>query len=210
MWPDAAETQALLDLVRQDQPEAVDRLLTRHRAPLRRMIDLGLDPRLAQRLDASDVVQEVLLEASRRLNDYLRDPALPFHLWLRHMARDHLIDAHRRHRQAQCRTLDRERPLLPAGLADHSSLVLGAQFIDQELTPASAAIRQELQARLERALAELSADDREIIVLRVYEQLSNQEVAAELGLTEPAAGMRFVRAVRRLKALLEPGGGNLP
>jgi RNA polymerase sigma-70 factor (ECF subfamily) len=207
MWPDSAETQALLDHVRQDQPGAVDRLLARHRDPLRRMIDLRLDPALAQRLDASDVVQEVLLEANRRLRDYLRDPAMPFRLWLRHMARDHLIDAHRRHRQAQCRSLDRERPLVPAGLADQSSQVLAAQFIDRELTPASAAIRQELQARLERALAELGEDDREIIVLRVYEQLSNQEAAAELGLAEPAAGMRFVRAVRRLKALMEPAAG---
>jgi RNA polymerase sigma-70 factor (ECF subfamily) len=207
MWPDSAETQALLDLVRQDQPGAVDQLLARHRDPLRRMIDLRLDPALAKRLDASDVVQDVLLEANRRLGDYLCDPVLPFRLWLRHMARDHLIDAHRRHRQAQCRSLDRERPLLPAGLADQSSQVLAVQFIDQELTPASAAIRHELQSRLERALAELSEDDREVIVLRVYEQLSNQEAAAELGLTEPAAGMRFVRAVRRLKALMEPSEG---
>jgi RNA polymerase sigma-70 factor (ECF subfamily) len=207
MWPDSAETQALLDLVRQDQPGAVDRLLARHRDPLRRMIDLRLDPALAQRLDASDVVQDVLVEANSRLRDYLRDPAMPFRLWLRHMARDHLIDAHRRHRQAQCRSLDRERPLVPAGLADQSSQVLAAQFIDREMTPASAAIRQELQARLERALAELGEDDREVIVLRVYEQLSNQEAAAELGLAEPAAGMRFVRAVRRLKALMEPAAG---
>jgi len=206
MNAETSETQALLDAARRGEPAAVERLLTRHREPLRRMIGLRLDPALAPRVDASDIVQEVLLEASRRLQDYLRAPDMPFHLWLRHMARDHLIDAHRRHRQAQCRSLDRERPLLPAALADHSSLELAAQFIDQELTPASAAIRHELQRRLDMALTQLSEDDREIILLKVFEQLSNQEAAAELGLSEPAAGMRFVRAVRRLKGLLGQDG----
>src|SRR5947209_2833222 len=127
------------------------------------MIGLRLDPAIAARVDASDVVQDVLLEASRRLNDYLRDPAMPFHLWLRHIARDHLIDAHRRHRLAQRRGVDREQPLVPAALADHSSLELAAQFLDQELTPASAAIRRELERRLHGAIAELDEDDRELI-----------------------------------------------
>src|SRR5207248_2586208 len=83
-----------------------------------RMIDLRLDPALAARLDASDVVQDVLLEAHRRLSDYLRNPTMPFALWLRHIAKDHLIDAHRRHRVAQRRSLDREQHLGPARLGD--------------------------------------------------------------------------------------------
>jgi RNA polymerase sigma-70 factor, ECF subfamily len=204
MWPDPQQTQALLDQVRRGDPQAVDQLLADHREPLRHMISLRLDPALAQRLDASDVVQDVLLDASHRLQDYLRNPALPFGLWLRQIAKDRLIDAHRRHRDAQCRSLDRERPLLPAAFADRSSLELAGRFIDHELTPASAAVRQELERRLHTALAQLGEDDREIIVLKVFEQLPNQDVAAELGLTEAAAGMRFVRAVRRLKALLGP------
>src|ERR1700733_13054294 len=104
--------------------------------PLRRMIDLRLDPALAARLDPSDIVQDVLLEAHRRLSDYLRNPVMPFHLWLRHIAKDHVIDAHRRHRLAQRRSLDREQSLRPA-LADESSFDLAAQLIDQDLTPAS-------------------------------------------------------------------------
>src|SRR5207249_7889106 len=79
-------TQELLDQVRRGEAGAVDRLLAQHREPVRRMIGLRLDPAIAARVDASDVVQDVLLEASRRLNDYLRDPAMPFHLWLRHIA----------------------------------------------------------------------------------------------------------------------------
>jgi RNA polymerase sigma-70 factor (ECF subfamily) len=208
MWPENPETQELLSQARRGEAEAVERLLTAHREPLRRMIGMRLDPALAARVDASDIVQDVLLEAHRRLEDYLRNPAMPFRLWLRHIAKDHIIDAHRRHRQAQRRSLDREQPLVPAVLADHSSFELAGQLLDQEPTPASAAIRRELQRRLNEAVAELDEDDREVILLRPGEQLSNQEVAAALGLSEAAASMRYLRAVRRLRAALLPGGGS--
>jgi len=204
MWPDPPETQELLEQARQGEPAAVDRLLARHREPLRRIIGLRLDRGLAARVDASDVVQEVMLEASRRLKDYLREPCMPFHLWLRHMAKDHIIDAQRRHQGAQRRAVHRERPIVPAAVADRSSFELAAQFFDREPTPASAVIRRELQCRLEAAIDRLDGDDREIILMRHYEQLSNQEAAAALGLTAAAASMRYLRAVRKLRALLAP------
>jgi len=204
MLDERPETRALLDQARAGDGDAVDQLLTAHREPLRRMINLRLDPALAARLDASDVVQDVLLEAHRRLSDYLRNPTMPFHLWLRHIAKDHIIDAHRRHRQAQRRSLDRERPIVPGRLDDHSSLELAGQLLDQEATPASEAIRRELQRRLQGAIAQLDDDAREVILMRHGEQLSNQEVAAALTLTEAAASMRYLRAVRRLRELLLP------
>jgi len=202
MVPEPQETQELLDQARHGEAQALDRLLVRHRDPLRRMIDLRLDPALAGRIDASDIVQDVLLEASRRLADYLKNPVMPFHLWLRHIAQDHIIDAHRRHRLAQRRSLDKEQPLHLGKVGDQSSLDLAAQLFDQELTPASAAIRHELQRRLETAVNALENDDREIIVMRHFEQMTNQEVAGILGLTEAAASMRYLRALRRLKTQL--------
>lgn len=203
--PNSQETQELLDQARRGDADAVNRLLDQHREPVRRMIGLRLDPAIAARVDASDVVQEVLLEASRRLNDYLRNPVMPFHLWLRHLAKDHLIDAHRRHHQAQKRGVDREQPIVPAAFAERSSIELAAQFLDQELTPASAAIQQEMERRLHSAIAALEDDDREIILMRHFEQLSNQEAATMLGLSEAAASMRHLRALRRLRQLLQPG-----
>jgi RNA polymerase sigma-70 factor (ECF subfamily) len=202
MLLDPGHTQELLDQARQGDAVAVDRLLAAHREPLRRMIALRLDPALAGRLDASDVVQDVLLEASRRLHDYLRDPAMPFALWLRHIAKDHVIDAHRRHRKAQRRSLDREQPMVPARLADQSSVEIMAQLFDQELTPASAAIQEEMHRRLEAAIASLEENDREVILMKLHENLSNQDVAAVLGLSEAATSMRYLRAVRRLRAIL--------
>src|SRR6266404_289265 len=147
-----SETQQLLEQARQGEAAAVERLLTAHREPLRRMIGLRLDPALAARVDASDVVQDVLLEAHRRLDDYLKNPALPFHLWLRHIAKDHIIDAHRKHHLAKKRGVDREQPMARPGWAEQSSLDLAAQLVGQELTPASAAIRNELERRLHLAL----------------------------------------------------------
>jgi len=201
MSTNSPETQRLLDQAQRGETAAVDQLLDQHRTSLRRMIDLRLDPALGRRVDASDIVQDVLLEASKRLADYVKNPAMPFHLWLRHIAKDHIIDMHRKHRLAQRRSIDKEQSIRPA-LTDQSSMDLAAQFIDQELTPASAAIRQELQRRLEGAVAEMDEDDREMILMRHFEQLSNQEVAAELGLSEAAASMRYLRAIRRLRTLL--------
>ncbi|HAO71758.1 MAG TPA: RNA polymerase factor sigma-70, partial [Planctomycetaceae bacterium] len=99
------QTLILLDRVRQGDTAAVNGLLERHRAAIRRMIDQRLDRVVRKRVDASDIVQDVLVEANRRLGDYLINPTMPFQLWLRHMARDRVIDAHRRHRVAGTRSL---------------------------------------------------------------------------------------------------------
>jgi len=209
MWPDAPQTEELLQRARGGDSAAVSDLLDRHRQALRRLVELRLDPAIKRRIDASDIVQDVLVEASRRLKEYLTNPAMPFHLWLRHMAKDRLIDAHRRHRGAQRRSMDREQPLLAAGSVDQSTLELAAQLRDPELTPAAAATWQETLRRFQAAVEQLDDTDREVILMRHFEQLSNQEIAQALGLTGAAASMRYLRAVRRLRNMLgEEGSTN--
>ena len=173
-----------------DDPSAVDRLLACHREPLRRMIAVRLDRSLGRREDASDVVQGVLLEASRRLAEYLRNPLLPFQLWLRQIARDRLIDVHRRHRVAGRRSIDRERPS-PLASSSTARRSIWPRTARSGATPAAEAIRRELVERFHAALEELGEDDREILLLRHFEHLTNSETAAGLGLSEPAAGMRY-------------------
>ena len=197
-WPESQETQELLRQAGAGDGEAVNRLMERHRESLRRMVQMRLDRALRARVDASDIVQEVLWEASRRLSDYLRDAKLPFHLWLRELAKDHVIDAHRRHRKAQRRSVDREQPQA-AEFADRSSLDLVAQLRDHELTPAAATIRKELAARFLSALDQLDEEDAEIVLMRHHEHLTNSEAAQALGLSPAAAGMRHLRAIRRLR-----------
>ncbi len=133
-----------------------------------------------------DVVQDVLVEANRRLQDYLANPQLAFHLWLRQITQDRIIDAHRRHRTSAKRSVDREQPMLVAlGGEDRSTMQLMNEIRDQELTPAAAVAQQEMARRVEAAIAELNDQDAEIVVMRHYEHLTNQETAAALGLSEP-------------------------
>jgi len=202
MWPDAEKTQELLAHAKRGDPGAVNRLLERHRDALRRIVQLRLDQRIQQRIDVSDIVQDVLVEANRRLREYLARPAMPYHLWLRQIAQDRIIDAHRRHRASAKRSVDRERPLAVPAAGDHSTIELAAQLAGHELTPAAAATQQELAKIVEAAIAKLPDQDCEIIIMRHYEQLSNQESAQALGLSEPAASMRYLRAIRRLKELM--------
>src|SRR3954470_20078104 len=210
MWPSPDNTKRLLDDAKTGESAAVDRLLGEFREPLRRVIGLRLDPAIARRVDASDIVQDVLLEANGRLPDYLTSPDMPFHLWLRHLAQDRIIDTHRRHRLAQRRSVDREQATARPAWADESSVSLIGQLIDTERTPTSEAIRLELQRRLNAAIDQLSDDDREIILMRHHEMLSNQDVARALQLTEAAASMRYLRALRRLRTVLVPDGGESP
>ena len=201
MWPTSDKTHELLAGAREGRSEAVDQLLERHRDALRRMIDMRLDARIQTRVDASDIVQEVMVDANRRLQDYLANPTMPFHLWLRHMARDRIIDAHRRHRASAKRSVDREQRAAAKQL-DHSTVELVTQLCDAQLTPAAAATMHELQQRFADAIEQLDDQDREVVLMRHFEQLSNQEVAQALQLTEPAASMRYLRAMRRLRAML--------
>jgi len=202
MWPDASQTQEILASARQGNADAVNRLLERHRAALRRLVQMRLDRKIAQRVDASDIVQDVLLEANDRLQDYLRDPKMPFHLWLRHLAKDRMIDMHRQHRGAQRRSMDREQALASPSFAGQSSFDLAGQLKDDELTPAAASIRKELEARFLAALDKMEDEDREILLMRHFEQLGNNETAEALGLSAAAAGMRHLRALRKLRSIL--------
>ena len=202
MWPESDRTHEILRDVADGDPEAVNRLMDRHRDAVRRMVQLRLDHAVARRVDASDVVQDVMLEASQRLSDYLKNPGMPFHLWLRQLALDRIIDMHRRHRGAQRRSVDREQNFSGVGNDEQSAADLAALLRDAELTPAAAALRKELQARFVTALQQMDEGDREIIVMRHFEHLGNSEAAEALGLIAPAAGMRYLRAIRRLRAVL--------
>lgn len=202
MWPDAEKTRDLLDRARQGDASAVEHLLDHHRNVIRHLVRIRLDRKVQQRVDVSDVVQDVLIEANRRLQDYLSKTPMPFHLWLRQIAKDRIIDTHRRHRASAKRSVDREQQLRMMRSPDQSSIDLGAQICDPNVTPAEAATREEMGRRVEQAIAELNDSDAEMLIMRHYEQLTNQEVAQLTGLTEPAASMRYLRAIRRLREML--------
>src|SRR5207248_2646216 len=92
--PDDAETEELLARARRGDDSARQTLLARHRDRLGRMVAVRLDRRVAPRVDPSDVVQEALFEADRRLPEYLREHPLPFYPWLRRIAWERLVKIH--------------------------------------------------------------------------------------------------------------------
>src|SRR3954453_2789735 len=198
MWPDQEKTVELLAGARQGDSDAVNRLMDRHRDSLHRMVRCRLNQGVARRVDASDIVQDALLTASRRLAEYLQSPKIPFHAWVRQIARDRLADVYRRE-LADKRNVGREQGTPAVG---RSSLDPVGQASDHQLTPAAALLRKEFAERFNAAVDQLDDDDREIILMRHSEQLSNSQAAEVLGLSEPAAGMRYLRALRKLKSVL--------
>ena len=186
----------------QGDSTGLEGLLERYRARLRRMIKLRLDRRLQGRVDPSDVIQEAYLEVSRGLAEYLRDPSMPFFLWLRLVTGQKLALVHRQHLGVQARDAGREVSLYRGALPEATSAALAAQLIGQRTSPSQAAARAELKIRLQEALNRMDELDREVLALRHFEHLSNAETARVLGISETAACNRYVRALERLKRIL--------
>jgi len=196
------ETAHLLDLASGGDAAAAGILLDRHRDRLTRMVRLRLDRRVRGRVGVSDVIQEVHLEASQRLDEYLRSPKVPFYVWLRFIAAQRVLILHRRHIRAQGRAVGREEALEGVAGAAATSVSLAAELIGRETSPTRAAARAEMRERLAEALEAMEPIDREVLALRHFEELSNVDAARVLGLESDAASKRYVRALRRLKGIL--------
>jgi RNA polymerase sigma-70 factor (ECF subfamily) len=208
MDSNSAETARLIGLARAGDAAALSGLFARHRARLRRMVEMRLDRRLAGRVDASDVIQEACVDAARKLDEYLRDPKLPLFLWLRLVVGERLLKVHRQHLNAQMRDAGREVSLYREALPAASSAALAAQLLGKHTSPTQAAVRAERLLRLQEALNALDPIDREILSLRHFEELTRAEAAQALGIEAAAAAKRYVRALKRLKDTLAgmPGG----
>lgn len=187
--------------------ESLGQLLERDRDRLLKMIATRLDPRVAQRVDPADLLQEAQLEATRRFGEFLANPTMPFFLWLRLITAQTVVVAHRRHLGAKGRDARREASLDRPRLPPASSASLAARLLGRLTSPSRALLRAEARARVHQALDAMDAIDREVLTLRHFEQLSAAEAARELGITLEAAKKRHVRALRRLKAVLSAGPG---
>ncbi len=204
---DDQEITALLRRLRSGDRDALAELFDRYREKLRRMVRVRLDPRLAARVSTSDVLQEAYIDAWMRLDHYFEKPDQNFFGWLRLIVAQRLADVHRRH-LAQKRHAGREITIDTADPCD--SACLAANLLGDLSTPSTAAARNECLARLERALEQLDPLDREVLALRHFEELGNAETAELLGIQPAAASKRYVRALAKLKDLLDlrPGRVN--
>jgi RNA polymerase sigma-70 factor (ECF subfamily) len=172
------------------------------RARLRRMVAFRLDHRLQGRIDPSDVLQDAYLAAWQDLPTYLRQPEMPFFLWLRGIAGNKLRELHRHHLGTQMRDARREVSFGQGTLTETTTAALASQLLGDLTRASEHALRAEVKVRLHEALGSMDPLDREVLALRHFEQLSPAETAEVLGIQEKAAGMRYVRALRRLKDIL--------
>jgi RNA polymerase sigma-70 factor (ECF subfamily) len=208
MNADTRTDEELLEAARQGGEAALAALVERHRDRLQRMVRLRMDRRLQGRVDPADVVQDAYLALRGKFPHYSADPRLPFFLWLRLEVGQKLVDVHRFHLGTQMRDAGQEVSLHGGPLPQVTSLSLAEHLLGKLTSASRAAMRAELKLRVQEALNGMDPHDREVLVLRHFEELSNAETAQVLGIKPSAAVNRYVRAIRRLKDVFQemPGG----
>jgi RNA polymerase sigma-70 factor, ECF subfamily len=201
-WAETDETRDLLQLAANGDPHAFDTLFGHHRASLRRAIARLIGRMLRARIDPSDVVQDVQIDAFNRLPDYLGRRPMPFRAWLFRSAIER-VSKLRRHAVAARRDIGRERPLT---LLDSSSPNLDRAVRQAGPTPSQQAAARDLASRLHAALMQLPEADRALLNMRAFEGLSYEQAGAQLEIDPAAARKRYGRALLRLRTLLDAEG----
>lgn len=206
--PESVNLDDLLERAIASDNDALSQLLGQHRDRLKVMVRLRLNPKLQSRVDESDVVQDAMVDAAVKFREYSNEPRLPFYLWLRHITGLKLIELHRRHLGTQKRDAGHEVSLHQR-MPDASSISLAAQLLGKLTSPSQAAIKAELRVRIQEALNSMDQLDREVLVLRHFEQLSTAETAQVLGMSKSGAGHRYLNALAKLKSVLKDVGNDI-
>lgn len=203
----AEQSATLIERVRSGDGAALGELFTLYRDRLWGMLYVRLDRRLASRLSPDDVLQEAFLDVARRIDEHLANPEVPFYVWLRFLTLQRMQMLQRAHLGAKKRNPARQVSLQGDGAVPASSESMAGQLVSRMTSPSQAAIRRELQDKLRAALDEMDPLDREVLALRHFEELGNNEVAEVLGISKEAASKRHMRALRRLKGMLSEVSG---
>ncbi|MGO9917862.1 MAG: sigma-70 family RNA polymerase sigma factor [Isosphaeraceae bacterium] len=203
MTSEPGENEMLLRRAAAGDLAALAEFWQRHRKRLRQMVRLRLDRRLQGRVDPSDVLQEAYIDLAQRLPEYAQQFAFTPYLWSRLVTGQRLVEIHRRHLGTAMRDAGREVSLYRGALPQASSASLAGQLLGRFTTPSQAAMRAERQVQLQAVLNNMDPMDREILALRHFEELSNGEASEVLGLSKTAANNRYIRALGRLRDLLE-------
>jgi RNA polymerase sigma-70 factor (ECF subfamily) len=205
---DSHDTVLLLEKAAAGDHNSLQSLFVAHADRLGRMISLRIDPRILARVDVADVLQEVQIEAWQHLPEYMRNRNAPFYLWLRGVAVNKLLELHRRHLGTKMRDARREIPFDQRVFPEASSTALATHLTDSITSASVSVIRDEAISKVVAVVNDLNELDREVLALRHFEQLTPAETAMTLGISEKAAGMRYLRALQRLKDALQvlPGG----
>ena len=197
-----ASNNPQIENLRRNGEQCLAEVFSRHQDRLERIVDLRLDPRLSGRVDAADVVQEAFIEASKRLPRFLENPTVSVFVWVRGVTLDTLIHVHRRH-LAKMRDAGREVSLSLGPAPQVSSISLAGWLVADLTSPSQAAMRDEVAKKVEEVLEAIDEIDREVLILRHFEQLSNDEVSSIVGVKKAATSRRYIRALKRFREVME-------
>jgi RNA polymerase sigma-70 factor (ECF subfamily) len=201
-----SESEDVMELLRRGiagDKQCFGRLWERYHERLHRLIKLRMDRRLQGRVDASDVLQEAFVDFAARAEEYAKDPAMPFFLWLRFLTGQRLQLLHRHHLGTMMRDAGREVSIHRGPMPQATSISLAAQLLGRFTSVTQAVQRAEMQVMLQEAINGMDEIDREVLALRHFEELSNEETAQVLGIKRSAASSRHLRAIKRLKEVLQ-------
>ncbi|MEM6472777.1 MAG: sigma-70 family RNA polymerase sigma factor [Planctomycetota bacterium] len=191
---DPPPVSSLLERLASGDESAWPELLRMHDGYLHRLLSARIDTRLNSRVDMLDLIQETHLHMTRRIHDFLDRRPMSFKLWLRATACQCVMLQYRKHVQVKSRSVDRERRA-----PDQSSMLLARQLIDSLTSPSGKAANREESERVMDAVEQLSELDREVILLRTYEGLTNAEASLVLKIEQDACRKRYTRALLRLR-----------
>lgn len=193
----------LINRILRGDRDALAELFLEYRPRLWRMVNFRLHPKLQGRVDPDDVLQDAWLNAVDRIGHFLGAATTSPFIWFRMIVNQTLIELHRRHIGAGKRNAARECSIHGGWAADSTSSSLAFHLLGKLPSPSSAVHRAELARQLDVALQGMNEIDREVLTLRHFEELTNSETARVLEMSEQAASARYIRALHRLKQILE-------
>jgi RNA polymerase sigma-70 factor (ECF subfamily) len=197
-----------LEQLKAEGNNALARIYASYQERLERIVVFRMDSRIRRRIDAADVLQEAYLEMDRRLPNYVADPKVSVLIWMRQRVLQKLIDMQREQFRDK-RDINKEQQPAANWNSGNTSLSVNAFLAASITSPSQFLIRNEDVLQLQSAMDSLSEIDREVIALRHFEQLTNQQVAEVLSLSTTAASNRYIRALTRLSdsVVTHPSGG---
>lgn len=202
------ERQEIVEALQSEREEALAKYFFAVESRLKRVVNFRLDYRLSGRVSESDVIQETFVRAANRIDSFLEKDDMPFFVWLRLEVNQKLHEIHRHHFGAGKRDIRKEMNIGSNRDSAKTSMALAAHIVAQLTSPSRLIERAEQIAMLEKTLNEMNELDREVIALRHFEELSNIETAKTLDIEPAAASKRYLRALKRLKEIMESAKGD--
>ncbi len=194
--------ESLLNLVTNGDVAALGILFQRYEPKLKKLVAKQLDPRLLRRVDVSDVIQEVHIELSKRIDEFAKERALTLYHWMCFITKQKVAELARHHILAQIRDVRREVPI-QRSISGNSSIVLATHLISQVSSPSSVITKAEVSKLVNQAIENLEPEGRDAIVMRHVDHLKTDQAAELLGISQAAFRQRYFRALRQLRKLLK-------